>query len=73
MNKEKAALLLGTLAVGVLVGTVTTPDPHPDCFEDQVMIWDGRTDDHTICWNWDDIVDLGIEVAIQDGIIEFSK
>ena len=43
----------------------------PECFEDEAIVW--LNDSHSLCRPIDDIVDVGIEYAIQNGVLEYSK
>jgi len=79
-KRMRTAIVTVALLVAVLTMIVTAAggidvqaaNDEP-CFEDQVFMWDGRTDDHTTCVNIDDVVDRGIEVAIQNGVLEFTE
>jgi len=43
----------------------------PVCYEDEAIVW--QDDSHSLCVPIDDIVDMGIENAIQNGVLEYSK
>lgn len=43
-----AGLILGIGAMTVLI-RVLPLQPPPSCFEDEVIVWNGETDEHDIC------------------------
>ena len=47
------------------------PNRAPECFEDEAIVW--LNDSHSLCRPIDDIVDMGIEYAIQNGVLEYSN
>ena len=50
--------------------TIPVQSVVPSCYEDEAIVW--HDDSHSLCVPIDDIVDRGIEVAIQNGVLQFA-
>ena len=78
--KDRTAIIITLLCVVILMAAFSVGQELqaarqaslPVCFEDEVIVWDGRTDSHDICVPMDNIVDMGIENAIQNGVLQFT-